>query len=205
MKQVTAIVMAGGKGKRMGAEEEKPLIKMNGKPVVEHVLTALQNAKRVGKIVVAVSTSTPRTAGFVKKFPVIVLETPGKGYIQDMQFAVKNLGLKAVLAVASDLPLITSKIVDDVLERYEACGKPALTVAVPIETKTQFGVGVEYAFEVDGRMVVPTGVNVIDGRLIDDGWMDQEVYVLDKNEVAINVNTLDDLQLAERLCTSAIE
>jgi len=205
MKQVTAIVMAGGKGKRMGAEEEKPLIKVNGKPVVEHVLTALQNAKRVVKIVVAVSTSTPRTAVFVKKFPVIVLETPGKGYIQDMQFAVKNLGLKAVLAVASDLPLITSKIVDDVLERYEACGRPALTVAVPMETKTRFGVGVEYAFEVDGRMVVPTGVNVIDGRLIDDGWMDQEVFVLDKNELAINVNTLDDLQLAERLCTSEIE
>jgi len=40
---------------------------------------------------------------------------------------------------------------------------------------------------------------VIDGRLIDGGWMEQEVYVLDKAEVAVNVNTPEELQLAEHL------
>jgi adenosylcobinamide-phosphate guanylyltransferase len=199
MMQVTAVVMAGGKGKRMEVSEEKPLLKVGGKPVIEYVLTSLLNAKKVDSIVVAVSENTPKTASFVKKFPVKVLETPGKGYIQDMQFAVKTLGLKVVLAVASDLPLITSNIVDDVLERYETCGKPALTVAVPIETKAKFGVGAEYAFEEEGKKVVPTGINVIDGRLIDDGWMEQEVMVLNRNEVAVNVNRPEDLQIAERL------
>lgn len=202
--QVTAVVMAGGKGRRMEVSEEKPLLRVGGKPVIEHVLTSLLDARRVGSVVVAVSKSTPKTANFVRKFPVTVVETPGKGYIPDMQYAVKKLGLQRVLAVASDLPLITSAIVDDVLERYEACGKPALTVAVPIETKAKFGVGVEYAFEADGKTVVPTGINVIDGRLIDGGWMNQEVYVLDKAEVAVNVNTPEDLQLAERLCANVI-
>jgi adenosylcobinamide-phosphate guanylyltransferase len=172
--------------------------------VIEQVLTSLLNAKRVSSVVVAVSKSTPKTASYVKKFPVTVVETPGKGYIPDMQYAVKKLGLQRVLAVASDLPLITSAIIDDVLERYEACGKPALTVAVPIETKAKFGIGVEYAFEADGKIVVPTGINVIDGRLIDGGWMEQEVYVSDKVEVAVNVNTHEDLQLAERLCADIL-
>ena len=197
--QVTAVVMAGGKGRRMEVSEEKPLLMVGGKPVIEHVLTSLLNAKRVGSVVVAVSGCTPKTASFVRKFPVMIVETPGKGYIPDMQYAVKKFGLQKVLAVVSDLPLITSTIVDDVLERYEACGKPALTVAVPIEMKAKFGVGVDYAFEAAGRTVVPTGVNVIDGRLIDGGWMEQEVYVLDKAEVAVNVNTPEELQLAEHL------
>lgn len=197
--KVTAIVMAGGKGRRIESSEEKPMLKVGGKPVIEHVLTSLLAAKRVESIVVAVSENTPKTASYAKKFPVRVLVTPGEGYIQDMQYAIKKLGLKTVLAVVSDLPFITSNIVDDVLKRYSACGKPALTVVVPIETKAKFGVGVEYAFDADGRSVVPTGLNVIDGRLIDGGWMEQEVYILDKDEVAVNVNRPDDLQLAQRL------
>ncbi len=202
---VTAVVMAGGKGRRMEGSEEKPLLKVDGKPVIEHVLTSLLNAKRVSSIVVAVSRNTPKTASFVKGFPVRVVETPGNGYIPDMQHVVRQLGLRAVLALVSDLPLITSDIVDDVLERYELCGKPALAVAVPIETKRKIGVEVEYAFEAEGRSVVPTGINVIDGRLIDGGWMEQDVYVLDRVEVAVNVNRPEDLQLAERLFNGIAE
>jgi adenosylcobinamide-phosphate guanylyltransferase len=183
----------------MEAQGEKPMLRVGGKPVVEHVLTALLAAKRVESVVIAVSVNTPKTAKYVKKIPAKVLVTPGEGYIQDMQFAVKRQGLETVLAVVSDLPLITAGIVDDVLERYVACGKPALTVAVPIETKKKLGIGVEYEFDVCGRSVVPTGINVIDGRLIDGGWMEQEVYVLDRDEVAVNVNTPRDLRLAERL------
>jgi adenosylcobinamide-phosphate guanylyltransferase len=197
--QITAVVMAGGKGKRMEGFEEKPLLRVGGKPVIERVIMSLLNAEKLGSVVVAVSDSTPKTSDFVRDFPVRVVRTPGKGYIPDMQYAVKKLSLHTVLAIASDLPLITSEIVDDVLEHYELCGKPALTVAVPIETKTKFGVGVDYAFEAEGKTVVPTGINVIDGRLIDGGWMEQEVYVLDKVEVAVNVNTPEDLQLAEGL------
>lgn len=198
MMQITAVVMAGGKGKRMEVCEEKPLLKVGAKPVIEHVLTALLNAKRVSRVVVAVSRSTSKTANFVRKFPVTVVETPGEGYIQDMQFVIKKLGLNIVLAVVSDLPLITGVIIDDVLKQYEDCRKPALTVAVPIETKNKLGLGVEYAFEAENKKVVPTGINIIDGKLIDDGWMEQEVYVLNREEIAINVNTLQDLQLAEQ-------
>jgi adenosylcobinamide-phosphate guanylyltransferase len=201
---VTAIVMAGGKGSRLAVSEEKPLLNVGGKPVVVSVLEALLNAKRVDSVVVAVSCRTPKTSAFVKRFPVRVVETPGEGYIPDMQFVVKELGLNAVLAVVSDLPLITNAVIDDVVERYELCGKPALTVAVPIETKKKLGAGVDYAFEADGKKVVPTGINVIDGKRIDGGWMDQEVYVLDKDEVAVNVNTPEELRLAERLCKRII-
>jgi len=42
---VTALVMAGGKGTRMALPEEKPLLTVGGKPVIEHVLAALENAK----------------------------------------------------------------------------------------------------------------------------------------------------------------
>ena len=76
---VTALVMAGGKGTRMQHSEEKPLVQVGGKPIIEYVIKALENARRVDSIVVAVSYHTPRTAAFATKFAVKIAPTSGKG------------------------------------------------------------------------------------------------------------------------------
>jgi adenosylcobinamide-phosphate guanylyltransferase len=196
---VTALVMAGGKGSRMALAEEKPLLMVGGKPVIEHVLAALESAKKVDGIVVAVSDYTPKTAEHLAKFPVKVVKTPGKEYVSDMGYAVKRLKLQAVLALAADLPLITAEIIDEVVRRYEECGKPALTVTVPITSKSKLGLGGEYAFEVDGELVVPAGINVIDGNRIDEEELENTVCVVNRNEVAVNINTVQELKIAEEL------
>jgi len=196
---VTALVMAGGKGTRMKLSEEKPLLQIGGKAIIEHVIMALKNAKKVNAIVVAVSDYTPKTAKVTFKFPVSVIKTPGKEYVSDMGYAVRTLGLQTVLAIGADLPLITAEVIDAIVEYYERCGKPALSVVVPMETKAQLGLGGKYGFELNGKRVVPAGINVIDGRKIDEEKLDEEIYVLDRKEVAVNINTLQELRIAESL------
>jgi len=202
---VTALVMAGGRGTRMMLAEEKHLLRVGGKPIIEHVIAALKNAKKVSAIVVAVSDYTPKTARLMIQFPVSVIKTPGKEYVSDMGYAVKQLQLRHVLAIAADLPLITGEVVDSILERYEQCGKPALAVVVPMETKEKLGLSGEYAFNVDNMLVVPAGINVIDGRRIDEEELDQEVCLLDLKEVAVNINTVQELKIAETLLKKALE
>lgn len=124
---VVALVMAGGKGTRMQITEEKPLIKVCGKPVIEYVLDALRKAKNVDSIIVATSASTPRTSKFLREHNVELIETPGKDYVSDMGFAAHKLKLGVFLAIAADLPLVSSKALDAIVDRYECCGKPALT------------------------------------------------------------------------------
>ena len=197
---VTALVMAGGRGTRMQLSEEKPLIKICGRPVIEYVLDALKKAKKINRIIVATSNSTPKTARYLSKFPVQVIETPGKDYVSDMGFASQMLGLGVFLAIAADLPLVTGEIVDKIVERYELCGKPALTVAVPLTTKEKLGMCVDYSFRMDEQEVVPVGINVIDGhKRYSDEWLDQDIYLLDQEELAVNINTLQELQLTEQL------
>ena len=196
---VTAVVMAGGKGTRMVLSEEKPIQQVGGKPIIERVIESLQAAKKVDSIVVAMTDYVPKTAGFVSKFPVKVVKTPGKEYIFDMQYVVKKLRLEKVLIIAADLPLITGEIIDNIVEDYEQCGKPALAVVVPIETKTKLGMSEEYAFAVNDKLVVPTGINMIDGRRIDDEELEQEICVCNREEVAVNVNTVQELKIAETL------
>ena len=196
---VTALVMAGGKGSRMALKEEKPLLQVGGKPVIEHVLEALKKAKKVDAVVVAVSDYTPKTAELVSKFPVSVVHTPGKEFVSDMGYAVSALKLQTVLAIGADFPLITAEVIDEILEYYEQCGKPALSVAVSMETKEKLGLSGKYGFEFDDKRVVPAGINVIDGRRIDEEELEEATCVLDRQEVAVNINTAQELQIAEEL------
>jgi adenosylcobinamide-phosphate guanylyltransferase len=193
---VTALVMAGGKGTRMALAEEKPMLQVGGKPVVELVLAALKHAKRVDSVIVAVSPYTPKTTRHLQKRGVPMLETPGNEYVSDMGFAVKKLGLETVLALSADLPLLTGGVVDEILERYFACGKAALAVAVPEETRRKLGCSGGYTFDCGGRRVAYAGINVVDGKRIDEAELEQEVYVLDKAEVAVNINTVEELRIA---------
>ena len=197
---VTALIMAGGKGTRMHLAEEKPLIKLCGKPVIEYVIAALENSKKIDSIIVAVTGCTPKTTKYLSQFPVKVLETPGKDYVSDLGYASQNLKLGVFLAIAADLPLVTSQALDVVIERYERCGKPALTVAVPLQTKTKLCMSIEYSFKMDNKQVVPVGINVIDGRKrYGDEWLDQDIFLMDLPELAVNINTVEELHLAERI------
>jgi len=195
---IAALVMAGGKGTRMRTAYEKPLIKVCGKPVIEYVLEALKEARKIDSIYVATTSCTPKTAKLMGKFQVKIVETPGKDYVSDMGYAAQNLKLGVFLAIAADLPLIKGEVIDAIIDRYERCGKPALTVAVPLETKTKLSMSVEYSFKMEDRDVVPVGINVIDGhKRYGDEWLDQDICLLDKEELAVNINTVEELDLAE--------
>ena len=196
---VTALVMAGGRGSRMALPEEKPLIKVGGKPVIEYVLDALKKATKVNSIVVAASDYTPKTTEFLSKHSISVVQTPGKDFVSDMGYAVRTLKLQTVLAIGADFPLITGKVIDAIVGYYELCKKPALSVAVSMGTKHKLGLSGKYGFELKGKLLVPAGINIIDGRRIDEEELDEEIYVLDRKEVAVNINTVEDLEIAENL------
>jgi len=203
---ITALVMAGGKGTRMKLPVEKPLISVCGKPSIEYVLAALKRAKKINRIVVATTDVTPKTTALMKELGVEVIQTPGKDYVSDMGYTVQTLKLGVFLGVSADLPLVKGEMIDEIVTRYEQCGKPALTVAVPIEVKTELGMGVEYSFKTDdGKDVVPVGINVIDGsKRYGDEWLDQDIFVVNHPELAVNINTVQELALAEGLLSARI-
>lgn len=192
--------MAGGKGTRMRLKEEKPLVRVCGKPVINYVLQALKKSNNIDRIIVATTSRTPKTAKLMRQISVEVIETPGKDYVSDMGWVVQTLKLGVFLAIAADLPLVNSELIDAIVEKYVQCGKPALTVAVSLKTKTKLGMCIEYSFKENGKDMVPAGINVIDGtKRYGDEWLDQEIYLLDCEELAVNINTIQELELAECL------
>lgn len=197
---ITALIMAGGRGTRMKLPMEKPLIEVCGRPVIEYVLTTLKDAKKINRIIVATTLATPKTTALMQQRNIEVIQTPGKDYVSDMGYTVQALKLGVFLAVAADLPLVTPNMIDTIVECYERCDKPALTVAVPMAAKVQLGMCVDYSFVEQGQELVPVGINVIDGsKRYGDEWLDQDICILNHQELTVNINTVQELQIAERL------
>ena len=191
---VIALLMAGGKGTRMNLDLEKPMVLVEGKPLIEHVLSALQNSSEVDEIIVATSHHTPTTTVHVENLGFRVLKTHGKGYVEDLSFILSQDVFKdeVILTITSDLPLITAGFIDLVLEEYHKSSKPAMSVMVPVEIFREHGLKPSLVL----GNVVPSGLNILRGN---DTEQDEEVLVLDKIELALNINSPEDIICLEKL------
>lgn len=177
---------------------EKPVVPVDGKPMIDRVVDALLEAEGVDRVIVAVSGNTPKTARAMRRRGLEVVETPGAGYVLDMRHAIEELKLEGTLVISADLPYVTSRIIDRVISEFEKSGKPALSVMCPLEIYRAHGLSPEYQFSVEGKAVSPVGLNIIDGSRLGGKELDEKRLVLDDQELLYNINTVGDIRMAER-------
>ncbi|MFD1642697.1 NTP transferase domain-containing protein [Halohasta litorea] len=185
------LLMCGGEGTRLRpavGETEKPLVEVDGKPMVDHVVEALQES-RVESVIAAVSPATPETAArLADREGVRLVETPGEGYVADLATALDAVE-QPVVTVTSDLPLLTGGLVDRAIE---AADGESLAVCVPRSLVEQVGASVDTTVDHDGKRVVPTGLNIV-------GPGEDRRVVWSAERLAINVNRPVDLRRAKEL------
>jgi len=182
--------MCGGRGTRLDAPVEKPLFAVRDRPMVDAVCDALADS-RVERVAAAVSPHTPHTRAHLReRADCTVVETPGEGYVADLDVALDAAGLaRPVLTCAADLPLLTADAVDAVLAAHADSEATSLTVAVPAALKREVGASCDTTFERGGRELAPTGLNVLGD---DEG----DVLVRDDDRLAVNVNRRADAAVA---------
>jgi adenosylcobinamide-phosphate guanylyltransferase len=196
--RIVALIMAGGKGTRFGGDTEKPMAQFNGKPLIRWVIEAVKESERISETYVAVTANSPKTAQEAKKAFVKIIETDGRGYHADIKQAVQAAKIRCpVLIVSADLPLLNGAFLDEIIEEYEESGKPALTVMIPEEALTEYGLSAVTSYEQAGKVYAVSGINVIDGRRILEE-QEQEVIVSSRPEAVFTVNSLEDLEAAKK-------
>jgi GTP:adenosylcobinamide-phosphate guanylyltransferase len=166
--------------------------------MIAYVIEALKRSIFIERIIVAVTSRTPETASGIIELGVEIIQTGGNGYESDMKQAVKELGLGDVLVVSADLPFLSLKIVDEAISEYLSRGKPSLMVAAPVEMYYKSGLTPSYVFELHDRRLAPIGLNVINGRLIDEQELEETVLVAEDENLIVNVNSPTELELARR-------
>ncbi|ELZ63263.1 MULTISPECIES: GTP--adenosylcobinamide-phosphate guanylyltransferase [unclassified Haloferax] len=200
--------MCGGRGTRLDAPVEKPLVDICGRPMLDRVAAALRESS-VETVRAVTSPHTPNTRDRAADLGLDPIEAPGDGYVSDLGFALDRVG-RPVVTVVSDLPLVAPEHVDAVVA---AADGGAATACVPVELKRDLGASVDDAlvFDHEGTAVCPTGLGVVgpadaeartptDTDTDADTDTDSTMYLSTDTRLALNVNRPTDIALAEDRC-----
>lgn len=187
------LVMCGGKGTRMESAQEKLLLKYK-KPIIHHVISALGESGCFSKIICVTSCNAPKTSKFVKDLGISTIETKGKGYVEDLNEALKNFD-DNVFVVSGDLALLDSEIIQKIVNDFE--DKQSWTsILVSKKFLDLIGIKPEYLVNYDGEQCAFTGISIVNPKMIAAMEHVQESYVvIDDKRIAINLNTKSDCDL----------
>ena len=195
---IYAILMAGGMGTRLKVPCEKPLFKLHDKPLIKYVIDNLKSSRLIDKIVIAVSPNTRQTTEYLRSLneDYKILDTSGDDYLKDLSYILDYFEKRSkediLVFINADLPFISSQTIDDVITHYLDSDKDALSVLVPVEVFEDLGL--EYSYDFEGK--VPSGLNILRSENI---IQDENQLVLAKVELALNINTIPDSEIAEKL------
>ena len=193
-----ALVNAGGKGTRMGkCGVEKPMHLVGDKHTVERVIDALSGSSHIDRVLVSVSDNTLETEQYLKSIGVETIRTSGESFMDDIHDAFRNMEGDYILTCPSDLPLLTTEVVDTFIEYFVPGTMQSAIAVVDEETVRRVGITPSYTRESGGRNWVLSGLCIMnrEGTLRGDYL---EEYLCETNwpEFAVNMNTPKELDLA---------
>ena len=111
--------------------------------------------------------------------------------------------LGPILTIPADSPAVTGKFLDKIVDQFEQGGKDFYAVFVPISARKGLGLSVDSTDEYMGKWYAVSGVNIINGaKSQTDGKIETNALVTEEFEVLLNINTLKDLEIAEKIVKS---
>jgi adenosylcobinamide-phosphate guanylyltransferase len=171
------IILAGGKSTRMGTE--KPVLRIAGREMLLWVYNA---ASRVDETFVALSRNTPKTKELCIREGIPFIETPGKGYVEDVRWLLREFG--PFISSSADIPFIKASDFYAIEKAFD--GKTSLTGVLPLEKVPK-----------DFKPLVYRGYAI--GGLNAVGFEDERFFDLENPLLALNVNTPEELKLADMI------
>jgi len=157
------LVMAGGKGIRMSLDNEKLLLKYK-KPVILHVIDSLKNSNCFSKIISITSSNSPKTKKLLEENNIETFDTPGIGYVEDLNLALKTIN-DVVLVSSGDLPLLDEEIIQKIVTHYNS-QNIWTSILVTNKFLTTLGIESDYSINFDNQRCHYTGISLINSEKI---------------------------------------
>ena len=199
-----AAIMCGGRASRMQhGGIEKPLLKIDGIAMVERVILALAGSGRFDRILAAISSNTPKTKELLKSKGIETIETPGEGYSNDLSYLLLKLKPQRVMVVPSDIPLLNSQIISEILDAIDNSSisssrkEKGPAISIILEKGFVERTGAKPSIVVD--QYCHSGITIFNTMSVGTEPVEEYYLVMNRKEIALNVNTKEELELAKKL------
>lgn len=117
---VSALILAAGRSSRMG--ELKPLLPLGRATVIEHIIDVLL-ASRVEETIVVLGHRADEIERLLRSYPIAFVRNPDEhgDMMSSIQCGVRTArNGNAVMVVLADQPLITTSMVNELVDAHEA-------------------------------------------------------------------------------------
>ena len=197
--------MAGGKGTRMQLnDEEKLLLNYKNKPVIMHVVDALQNSNCFTNIIALTSSNSPKTEKILKESGIDIVSSSGHDLVSDMNEMLIQLD-DFVFVTTGDLPLLDSEVVKKIVERShtdEIWNSVVTTGSFQKFLGTSIGSTIRDS-DIENNpnnVFIQTGINIVNATKITDLEPIKEFrLIFDDKRIGLNLNTKTDFELLSSL------
>ena len=189
---VTAVILCGGRGTRLGGVD-KPLLDLAGRPLLGHLVERLQ--PQVDQIVLSCSRSTAEYERF--GYPLVADVQADQGPLGGIVSAAAKIATPWLLTIPGDMPFVPANLIAALASHCRSRGAAVATAAGYRQNLTM--------------LLAPPSIESLRGFFVAGGraahrWLDANAVAAVEFAGAdfLNVNTVADLRLARsRLCIDA--
>lgn len=176
---------------------EKPMQMVGDKHTVQRVVDALSASSHIDRLLVSVSDNTPETERYLKSVGVETIRTSGESFMDDLHDAFRVMDGDYVLTCPSDLPLLTTEVVDTFMEYFVPGRMDSAIAVVDEQTVRRTGITPSYTREYEGRNWVLSGLCIMNRpRTLAGDYLEEYLFETNWVELSVNVNTQKELELA---------
>ncbi|WP_455222150.1 molybdenum cofactor guanylyltransferase MobA [Kaarinaea lacus] len=190
--KITAIILAGGRAQRMGGED-KGLLPLQGKPMIEYIIDALR--PQVGQILINANRNLER---YQQYGYAVVQDMMGEyfGPLVGMASGIQQAQTEYVITVPCDSPLVPKDLVSNL---YQQLQKEDAELAVAHD-----GERMQPVFALLRCDLLPDLLHYLEagGRKIDTWYAQHRTALADFSQAAnafMNINSPSDQQTIEKL------
>ena len=187
------LVMAGGRGSRMGFPSPEKLLLEYEKPIIFRVIDSLNDSHCFSKVFAATSPNSPDSKHVLEERGIETLDTPGNGYVNDLNSLLQKMD-GFVFVVSGDLPLLDEEIIQKLVKFNSESVWTSFLVSK--EFLNSLGLESNLLMKYDGVECVYTGISIINADKIRNlNSIIEDYIILDDKRIAFNLNTSEDYEL----------
>ena len=222
---ISAIILAGGKGKRMGSAISKQFIDIKGKPIIYYTLKKFSENKKIDNIIVVLPEDEVKyfKENILKKYElrinkIVIGGKERQDSVYNALKSLKNSSTDIVLIHDGARPFISERIINEGIKFAEIYGAAAPGVmpkdTIKVKNEKNFSIDTPnranlvpiqtpQVFKFDEILECHEKIRYNGEKVTDDTMVVEKygysVYLYDGEYTNIKVTTPEDLILAERL------